>query len=50
MSATCESCGAAAEVLLEDGSLWCVGCDASARHLGYDNAESVFAPVSPKEG
>lgn len=33
----CESCGAPADLSLKDGSLWCIGCDIAARHLGYDN-------------
>jgi len=41
----CESCGADAEVLLVDGSMWCVSCDLAARDLGYDNSECVYVPI-----
>ncbi len=45
----CESCGADAEVLLDDGSMWCISCDLRARSLGYDNRECVFVlPVHRK--
>ena len=37
-SRVCESCGRAADVMLRDGSTWCLGCDLSARNQGYDNA------------
>ena len=33
----CESCGAPAEVVLDDGGLWCINCDVAAREAGYDN-------------
>lgn len=34
--ATCESCPAAFEVMLPDGSRWCRRCDDAAVRLGYD--------------
>ena len=44
----CESCGAVAEVLLDDGSMWCISCDLNARALGYDNREAVFVPAEER--
>lgn len=40
----CQSCSAPAEVLLDDGSEWCISCDCSARRLGYDNRPAKFIP------
>lgn len=38
----CESCGAPAEVVLDDGSTWCLSCDIGAREAGYDNRPGVI--------
>ena len=39
--ALCESCGAVADVRLEDGSTWCDACDEAAETLGYDDEVTV---------
>lgn len=39
---TCESCGQDADVVLNDGSTWCINCDMTARELGYDNRPGVL--------
>lgn len=41
----CESCGAAAEVELDDGSTWCEQCNTSAHNLGYDKANGRLITV-----
>lgn len=35
-SARCESCGAVADAVLRDRSMWCSSCHGSAITLGYD--------------
>lgn len=37
---TCESCGEPAAVELDDRSLWCMGCQAGAWRLGYDQGNT----------
>jgi hypothetical protein len=40
--ATCESCGRLARVQLVDGSMWCLGCQAAAIALGYDDDQGTL--------
>lgn len=42
--ARCESCGAAAAVELEDGSLLCWPCHTTALDLSYDTDDGTVLP------
>lgn len=44
----CESCGAPADVVLCDGSTWCLNCDFAARDAGYDNKPGVLIEGADK--
>jgi hypothetical protein len=43
----CESCGALAEVELDDHSKWCMPCHGSALRLGHDTELGHLLGVDP---